>query len=257
MGEGGEDTAIRLPHLPPLSPCSAEPSSLACAEASSTEPPPSAEASSAEPPPSPSAEPPSSPINNQLPSKKPFVPKLPRHRKIGIGRKKKESKYNYGAARASLNAPHAHHFQVYSAAVSSNVDAVDETPPAISPTKEEVKAERDMLHSIAIDFERKLDSSSKKIDSLESKSRSLSNSLKEEKLKSRTAMEQLLLVTTTQTNELIASFKDRFNNLKSDHDNSLCKLLRNSKSERHHNQTSIDRITKNHNTQMSQLESEY
>jgi len=119
-----------------------------------------------------------------------------------------ESKYNYRAARASLNAPHAHHFQVYSATVSSNVDAIDETPPVISPTKEEVKAERDMLHSIAIDFKCKLDSSSKKIESLESKSRSLSNSLKEEKLKSRTATEQLLLVTTTQTNELIASFQD-------------------------------------------------
>ena len=162
-----------------------------------------------------------------------FVPKPPRRRRIGIGRKKKESNYNYGAARASLNAPHAHHFQVYSATVSSNINAVEETPPVISPTMEEVKAERDMLHSIAIGLEHKLDSSSKKIESLESKSRSLSNSLKEEKLKSRTAMEQLLLVTTTQTNELIASFQDRFNKLKSDHDNSLHKLLRDSKSERH------------------------
>ena len=70
-------------------------------------------------------------------------------------------------------------------------------------------------------------------------------------------MEQLLLVTTTQTNELIASFQDRFNNLKSDHDNSLRKLLRNSKSERHHNQIIINRITKNHNKQISRLESEY
>ena len=61
-----------------------------------------------------------------------FVPKPPRRRRIGIGRKKKESNYNYGAARASLNAPHAHHFQVYSATVSSNINAVEETPPAIS-----------------------------------------------------------------------------------------------------------------------------
>ena len=97
-----------------------------------------------------------------------------------MGRKKKESNYNCGAARASLNAPHAHHFQVYSAAVSSNINAIEETPPAISPTKEEVKAERDMLHSIAICFERKLDSSCRKIESLESKSRLLANSLKEE-----------------------------------------------------------------------------
>jgi hypothetical protein len=66
MGEGGEDTSIRSPHLPPLSPCSAEPSSRAraeasSAEASSAEPFPSAEASSVEPSPSteknPSAEP--------------------------------------------------------------------------------------------------------------------------------------------------------------------------------------------------------
>ena len=76
-------------------------------------------------------------------------------------------------------------------------------------------------------------------------------------MKSLTVMEQLLLVKTTQTNELIASFQNRFNKLKSDHDDSLRKLLRNSKSERHNNQTSIDRITKNHNKQISQLESEY
>jgi len=70
-------------------------------------------------------------------------------------------------------------------------------------------------------------------------------------------MEKILLVTTTQTNELIASFQNQFNKLKSDHVDSLCKLLHNSKSERHNNQTSIDRITKNHYKQMFQLESEY
>ena len=137
--------------------------------------------------------------------------------------------------------------------MSTNVNAVDEIPPAISPTKEEVKAKRDMLHSIAIGFERKLDSSSKKIESLESKSRSLANLLKEEKLKSRTAMEQLLLVTATQTNELIASFQDRFNKLKSNHNDSLRKLLR----QRHLHQTSIDLLKNTNNKQMTQLESEY
>jgi hypothetical protein len=70
-------------------------------------------------------------------------------------------------------------------------------------------------------------------------------------------MEQLLFVTTTQTNELIASFQDKFIKLKSNHDYSLRKLLRDSKSQRHYNQTSIDRITKTHNKQMFQLESEY
>ena len=70
-------------------------------------------------------------------------------------------------------------------------------------------------------------------------------------------MEQFLFVTATQTNELIASFQDQFNKLKSNHNDSLRKLLRNSKSQRHYNQTSIDRITKIHNKQMSQLVSEY
>ena len=73
-------------------------------------------------------------------------------------------------------------------------------------------------------------------------------------------MEQLLFVTTTQTDELIASFQNRFNKLKSDHGNSLHKLLCNSKSQRQYNQTSIDRLTKirdKQNNQISQLESEY
>jgi hypothetical protein len=98
--------------------------------------------------------------------------------------------------------------------VSSSVVAINITPPAISPTKEEVKEERDMLHTIATDFERKLESSNKKIETLASKSKSLANSLKTEKLKSRSTMEQLLLLTTTQTEELIASFHDRFTQLK-------------------------------------------
>ena len=119
---------------------------------------------------------------------------------------------------ASLNDPHAHHFQIYSAAVSSNVSAVDVTPPAISPTKEEVKEERDMLHTIATGLERKLESSNKKIETLTSKSKSLANSLKAEKLKSRSAMEHLLLLTTTQTEELIATFHARFTQLKTEHD---------------------------------------
>ena len=130
-GEGGEDTAMILPSL-----------------SARSEPSLSAEGTLIDDPFSSADEPSTTSINNQLSSsKKTFVPKPPQRRRIGIGHKKKESNYNYGAARASLNAPHAHHFQVYSAAVSSNINAIEETPPAISPTKEEVKAERDMLHS--------------------------------------------------------------------------------------------------------------
>jgi hypothetical protein len=98
---------------------------------------------------------------------------------------------------------------VYSAAVASadNITA-DETPLVISPTKEEVKAERDMLHSIATELDHKAESPKKKIYSLTSKSRTLAEYIKAEKSKSRTAMEQLLIVTTTQTNKLIALFQD-------------------------------------------------
>ena len=82
-----------------------------------------------------------------------------------------------------------------------------------------------MLLSIAINFKCKLTSSNKKIESLKSNIRSLSNSPKAEKMKSRSAIEQLLLVTTTQTNELIASCQNQFNKLQSNHNNSFCKLL--------------------------------
>ncbi len=88
-----------------------------------------------------------------------------------------------------------------------------------------------MLHSIATDLECKFESSEKKIVSLQSKWWTLADSLKTEKSKSRYAMEQLLIITTTQTYKLLASFQDRF--------------------------TKLQRDKKTHNKQMSQLESEY
>jgi hypothetical protein len=48
----------------------------------------------------------------------------------------------------------------------------------------------------------------RKIVLLQSKSRTLADSLKTEKSKSRYAMEQLLIVMTIQTNELLTSFQD-------------------------------------------------
>ncbi len=67
-----------------------------------------------------------------------------------------------------------------------------------------------MLNTIATGFERKLESSNKKIETLASKSKSLANSLKAEKLKSRSAMKQLLLLTTTQMKEFQAKMGDDF-----------------------------------------------
>jgi len=114
-----------------------------------------------------------------------------------------------------------------------------------------------MLHTIATDLERKLESSNKKIETLASKSKSLANSLKTEKLKSRSTMEQLLLLTTTQTEELISSFHDRITQLKTEHDSAVRKLHRISASERIDNHKSIERLLRSHDKQMKQLNGDY
>jgi hypothetical protein len=69
------------------------------------------------------------------------------------------------------------------------------------------------------------ESSKQTIDSLHTKSLSLSVALKNEKKKSRTAMEQLLIVTTRQTEELISTFQDRLEQLKIDHKTAVGKLM--------------------------------
>ncbi len=75
-----------------------------------------------------------------------------------------------------------------------------------------------MLHTIATGLERKLESSNKKIETLAFKSKSLANSLKAEKLKSRSVMEHLLLLTTTQTEELIAAISPTKEEVKEERD---------------------------------------
>jgi hypothetical protein len=77
--------------------------------------------------------------DNQLPSKKVYIPKPQRHNKKGIGRKKKKSSFDYKAEWATLGLPNrAHHFQVHSAAVVSADDiAINKNPQVISPIKED------------------------------------------------------------------------------------------------------------------------
>ena len=114
-----------------------------------------------------------------------------------------------------------------------------------------------MLHTIAIGLERKLESSNKKIETLASKSKSLANSLKAEKLKSRSAMEHLLLLTTTQTEELIATFHARFTQLKTKHDIAIQKSQCISVNELVSNQKSIKHLIRSHDKQMKQLNGDY
>ena len=88
------------------------------------------------------------------------------------------------------------------------------------------------------------ESSKQSIASLRSKSLSLLLALKNEKIRSRTAMEELLLVTTRQTEELIANFQDRFRRIKTEHKADLRKLMHGSDQDRFDNQKYFKRLRK-------------
>ncbi len=92
--------------------------------------------------------------DNHLNVKKRFVPKPPR-RKKGRLKKPKKSSYDYGSAQDTLGLHEQNtHVEVYSAArMTINNVRTNETPLVKSPTKDKVKEERDMLHSIATVFE--------------------------------------------------------------------------------------------------------
>ena len=114
-----------------------------------------------------------------------------------------------------------------------------------------------MLLSIAIELERKVESSTKKVQSLETKSRILADSLRAERSRSRSTMEKFLSVTTTQTEELIAGFQDRFMQLKSDHNVTICKLMCISDNCQRDNKKSYLQLIKLHANEMKQMDSDY
>ena len=180
-------------------------------------------------------------------------------------KKAKKSSYDYDRAREALDLPeNANHLQVYSAAKASNEIITDNseaigniTPLVISPSKEEVKAERDMFKRKFSTLESANESSKQTITSLCSKSLSLSLALKNEKIRSRTAMEQLLLVTTRQSEELIATFQDRFRKLKTEHKADLHKLMHGSDQDRFDNQKYLKRLRQTYKKKISELELDY
>jgi hypothetical protein len=158
----------------------------------------------------------------------------------------------------------ANHLQVYSAAKASNEAITNNseavmygTPLVISPTKEEVKAERDMFKRKCYTLESARESSKQTITSLCSKSLSLSLVLKNEKIKSQTAMEQLLVVTTRQTEELVATFHDRLRQLKADHKAELHKLMHGREQGQCNNQKYIKHLCKTYEKKMSELDADY
>ena len=180
-------------------------------------------------------------------------------------KKAKKSSYDYDRAQEALDLPvNANHLQVYSAAKATNKIITDNseaitnvTPLVISPSKEEVKAERDMFKRNFSTLKSAHESSKQTITSLCSKSLSLLLALKNEKIRSGTAMEQLLLVTTRQTEELIATFQERFRKLKTDHKADLRKLMRGSDQDRFDNQKYLERLRKTYEKKISELESDY
>ena len=180
-------------------------------------------------------------------------------------KKAKKASYDYDRAQEALDLPeNANHLQVYSTVKASNEIITDNseaigniTPLVISPSKEEVKAERDMFKRKFSTLESANESSKQTITLLRSKSLSLSLALKNEKIRSRTAMEQLLLVTTRQSEELIATFQDRFRKLKTEHKADLHKLMCGSDQDRFGNQKYLERLRKTYKKKISELESDY
>ena len=179
-----------------------------------------------------------------------FIPKPPKRKKQKLWRKK-SSNYDYDLARESLGLEaNANHLQVFSAAVSLPVTRV-ETPLVNSPTKDEVKFENSILKEDAATYKRKTltlelanKSSTRNAKKLKSQVRSLSDSLKIEKIKSRVAIQQLLTATTMQHNDMIAKFQAKIGDIQTEHDRALYKLRRCRGNETLNNQKSIERVLK-------------
>ena len=192
-----------------------------------------------------------------------FIPKPPKRKKQTLWRKK-SSNYDYDLARESLGLEaNANHLQVFYAAVSLPVTRV-ETPLVNSPTKDEVKFENSILKEDAATYKRKIltfelanKSSTRNAKKLKSQVRSLSDSLKIEKNKSRVAIQQLLTVTTMQHNNMIAKFQAKIGDIQTEHDRALYKLRRCRGNKTLNNQKSIERVLKQHSTDITQLESDY
>ncbi len=75
---------------------------------------------------------------------------------------------------------------------------------------------------------------------LEVQVRSLSDSLKIKKEKSRVAVKQLLTVTMMQHNELVAKFQDKIRDIPKEHDRAMCRLQGGRSKEILDNQKSIE-----------------
>ena len=213
-----------------------------------------------------------------------FIPQPPKRKKTRLQRKRKLSSYNFDRAKEALGLDaSAHNLQVYSAAATASTALpLVETPLINSPTKDEVKAENKMLKDSAAAYKRKIlslesknENTTRKAERLHVRVRSLSESLKMEKKKSRMAIEQLLILTTAQHNELMSKFQEKIQDVHAEHDRAMCSLqdarrrdvLNNQKSisrlqnqqsvDLTHNQKSIERLQNQHSALLTKLKCDY
>jgi hypothetical protein len=106
-------------------------------------------------------------------------------------------------------------------------------------------------------LEREVGTAKRKVDCLQTQVKSLSGSLKTEKIKSWNAIEQLLKVTTIQQDKLLSTFHDKILSIEEGHAISLRKLTRDNNNMTNNNQKSINQLKKRHAKEIEMLSTEY
>ena len=198
-------------------------------------------------------------MGEQPPSKPRYVPRPPKHKR-GKLKRTKVSTYDWKKAREELGV--THHQQVYSAtraATASTASTANATAAAIvnSPSKEEVKAENKKLAMQTYTLERRVETAKRKVDCLQTQVKSLSNTLKEEKIKSRGVIENLLIVTAAEHDTLLKSFHDNIVHIENEHNSSLRKITRDSNNMANDNKKAIDKLMKKHAKEIETISNKY
>ena len=157
-----------------------------------------------------------------------------------------------------------HNLQVYSAAISATASIGNAAATINSPTKKEIKAENKKLKERADMLEHKIGSlessnirSKRKVECIQTHLKSLSDSLKTEKIKSWNAIEKLLNVTTTQHDMLLSTFHDKIVHIEEEHAVSLRKITRDNNLMAHDNQKAINLLNKEHAKEINTLSTKY
>lgn len=190
----------------------------------------------------------------QPPTKPSFVPKPPKRRRKGKLKRAKKSTYDWQSSRDALGLGHdVHPRTVYAAATASTGNAVAASTTINSPSKEEVKAENQKLKMQTHTLERKVGTTKRKVDCIQTQVKSLSDALKVERIKSRVAIENLLLVTATEHETLLETFHDNIVDMEREHNSSICKITRDSNNMVNENEKGINKLMRKHAKEIETL----